>query len=83
MSNLSSKLIALKKPAYPSSLTNWFQALDIEDKGVAWAALTDPGFKNYTLYGIFREEGLRMSKDKFVEFRNDVLAGKVGESDLT
>lgn len=82
MSSLSEKLAELDEPKWALSLYEWFKSLSPEDFKLVWTALRNPNMKTYTIYGVFREEGLRCSKDTFVRFRNAVLAGKAEESEF-
>lgn len=82
MSSLSDKLNQLNAPRKPLSFINWFSSLSKEDQDAAWESLSNGTLKNYTIYGIFRTEGLRMSKDNFVAFRKEVLSGKMIRTDI-
>lgn len=82
MSSLSDRIEQLTAPKKPTSFIAWFTALAKEDQEVAWKAMTNESLKNYTLYGIFREEGLKMSKDNFVALRKDALSGTFKRTDI-
>ena len=82
MSSLSDRIERITAPRKPSSFISWYNSLEKEDQEVAWEAMTNETLKNYTLYGIFRSEGLRMSKDNFVSLRKEVLAGSFKKDDI-
>lgn len=82
MSALKNRLSELSAAKQPSTIVSWFQNLTSEDQDAAWDALSKEALKTYTLFGIFREEGLRCAKDTFVAFRKGVLAGTISRSDI-
>lgn len=82
MSTLSDKIDQLTAPRKPLSFITWFASLSKDDQEATWNALTNEDLKSYTIYGIFREEGLRMSKDTFISLRRNILAGNVKRTDI-
>lgn len=83
MSSLGEKLAELtEKQKWPASISNWMESLDEENWELTWSALRNSELKTYSLFPIFRSEGLRCSKDTFTAFRNAVLAEETSESDF-
>ena len=82
MSRLTSRLEDLQAPKDSANLVDWFRSLSDEDKDAACEEIQNENIKSYTLFGIFREENLRCSKDTFMPFRKAVLAGKISRSDI-
>lgn len=80
MSSLQDKLSALAEPKAYLGIKEWFNSLNESEQEATWKALQEPDLKTYTLFRIFREEGLRVSKDTFVPFRREILIGSIQRS---
>lgn len=73
MSRLSERLKEAKNPTKKSNMDLWLESLSDEDRKAVLDAAKDENLKNYTLYGILRQEGLKVSKDTFIKWRDAQL----------
>lgn len=78
MSTLKDSLKELKNPRRKvSNFRIWLDSLDKEDRDAAIAAMLDTDIKNYPLFTAFKQNGMRVSKDYFINLRKEILAGAI------
>ena len=83
MSTLGESLKDLRSPSKKhSNFRIWLDSLSSEDRSLALDALQDADLKTHPLHTAFRANGMRVSKDYFVNLRNQILAGTLVVGDI-